>query len=152
MRRALIMVIMCLLVGCESAEKPVESVPLPPVSRNLSTEPTPVKYVTLRQWHPNNDADGLGLDILLDSVPEEAELIKLIRKLRAGYDPVIIRVWTSRIAYEDDDAKTPQFESDYILFYVKNKSGRGAYRGFDEIRWMQEVGKFSHRVGQKTRF
>ena len=42
------------------------------------------------------------------------------------------------------------FNEGFILGYVKNLTNRGAYRGFNEIRWMQEKGELSHLFGSVT--
>ena len=110
------------------------------------------KFTYLRKWKPNNAPAGLGADILLQQELSEEHIVAFIKRLSGSHDPVLIRIFTSETAYRDEDAKTPEFKSDYILFYVKNGTGRGAYRGFNEIRWMQEVGKFSGRFGTKTAF
>ncbi len=120
----------------------------------------------IRKWKPGwNPRDGrgvvkfpngLGLEILLlDDLNdlEEDQLISFVKSFSAGKDPVFISVYASRKAYEEvmhvpDYAKEEGTDWEggrgYILSYVRNKTGRGAYRGFDEIRWMQEKGKFAH--------
>jgi len=49
---------------------------------------------------------------------------------------------------DNDDA----FYSDYLLFYVKNATNKGIYKGINEIRWMQEIGDLSHLLGLKHKF
>ena len=117
-----------------------------------SYETVSPEFVFLRKWNPNDIRNGFGADVLLQQDLTEQQLVEFIKKLAGKHDPVIIRVWTSRTAWQDKDAKTPEFKSDYILFYVKNSTGTGAYRGFNEIRWMQEIGKFSYNFGKKTKF
>ena len=82
----------------------------------------------------------------------ETGLVLFVKQLSGNHDPVNILVWTSRIAWQDENAKTPEFKSDYILFYVKNLTGDGAYHGLNEIRWMQEVGKYYYNYGMVTKF
>jgi len=101
---------------------------------------------------PNDAANGFGADILLQQELSEKELIQFVKQLAGRHDPVIIRIWKSRIAWQDEDGVTPEFKTDYLLFYVKNKTGQGAYRGFNEIRWFQEIGEYSHKYGTQTKF
>ena len=106
----------------------------------------------LRRWKPCDASGGFGADILLRQDLTERELIVFVQNLTGDYNPVIVRIWTSRIAYYDEDARTPEFKTDYLLFYVKNTTNKGPFRGCNEIRWMQEKGKFSSKFGTKTRF
>jgi hypothetical protein len=112
------------------------------------------RFTHLRLFKPNNVQDGYGADILLQDELSEQELISFVKNLAGSHDPVVIRIFTSRIAYaqEQNDNYGPQYDSDYILFFVRNLSGRGAYRNCNEIRWMQATGKFSAKFGTKTRF
>ena len=111
-------------------------------------------YTVLRQWKPNNDPNGYGAEILIGHDLSEKDLIALIKKLSHGHDPVSIDVWSSRVAYEQSKRNQygEAFARGFILTYVKNLTGKGAYRGFNEIRWMQEKGKFSAKFGTKTEF
>ncbi len=117
-----------------------------------SYETVSPEFIFLRRWKPSDARNGFGADVLLQQDLTEQHLVAFVKQLAGKHDPVIIRVWTSRTAWQDEDAITPEFKSDYILFYVKNSTGRGGYRGFNEIRWMQEVGKYSHNYGKKTNF
>ena len=146
-----------LFVGCKTNEdednSPVQSIlsETPQVVHESPKEATS-PYEILRQWRPNNEPTGYGVEILLNLDYTESELISFVKQLAAGHDPVVIRIFTSRKAYEQEKTGNygPAYDSDYILFYVKNMTGRGAYRGFNEIRWMQEVGKYSSKFGLKT--
>ena len=147
-----------LFIGCNS-EKSGDNSPARPSAIETSgvihefPEKVTPPYEILRSWRPNNEAKGYGAEILLNLDYSEAELISLVKQLATGHDPVVIRIFTSRNAYEQEQTGNygPAYKSDYILFYVKNTTGRGAYRGFNEIRWMQEVGKYSSKFGSKTR-
>ena len=112
-----------------------------------------VEYEILDSFKPNKEPNGFGAVILLKSDLSENKLISFVKKIAANYDPVLIRVFISREAYQQEKTNNygQEYKSGYILFYVKNKTGRGAYRGFNEIRWMQEVGKFSGKFGLKTK-
>ena len=110
-------------------------------------------HTVLRQWKPNHNPDGYGAEILLNRDLNEADLVALVRRWSKGHDPVNILIFSSRAAYEaaKNDQFGEAFARGYILFYVKNLSGRGAYRGFNEIRWMQEKGKFAAKFGTKAK-
>lgn len=122
------------------------------LGRNSPSPHVDIAYSTLRQWSPNDAARGLGLEIVLGQDVTEQDLIDLVKQLSSGHDPVVIRVFTSETAYEQEKTNNfgPEYQSDYLLFYVKNGTGSGAYSGFNEIRWMQEVGKFADKYGTKT--
>ena len=117
----------------------------------------PPAYTVLRSWKPGNAANGYGADVLindgLDQV-DESHLVALVQSLSSGRDPAVIRVYSSRAAFEQggNNVFGDEWKSGYILFYVRNATGRGAYRGFNEIRWMQEIGKFSDKYGTQTQF
>lgn len=115
-----------------------------------------LKYSVLRQWKPNDMPNGFGAEILLDEAIEELEesdLVAFIRMLAKNSDPVNIRIFTSRVAYEQEQNSNygPEYNSDYLLAYIKNYTRRGAFQGFNEIRWMQEDGKFSSKFGITTK-
>ena len=57
-----------------------------------------------------------------------------------------LRAYTDKQIYinEQNNIYTNQ-NKHYILFYIKNDS-----KFFNEIRWMQEVGKFSELSGTQT--
>ena len=113
-----------------------------------------VQFAYLRQFKHGKVQNGFGADVLLKDDLSERELIALVKQLAGSHDPVLIRIFTSRLAYnqERNNKYGPEYNSDYILFYVKNFSSLPAYRGSNEIRWMQETGKFSSKFGTKTKF
>ena len=163
MHRRLILVFLVwsmalLFVGCKTNENEDNSLAQsvssesPQVAHEAPKEAT-APYEVLRQWRPNNEPTGYGAEILLNMDYTESELISFVKQLAVGHDPVIIRIFTSLKAYEQEKEGNygAAYDSDYILFYVKNMTGRGAYRGFNEIRWMQEVGKYSSKFGLKTK-
>jgi hypothetical protein len=117
------------------------------------SKPARSSHTVLRQWKPNDHPNGYGADILMTQDLNESDLITLTQTLGNGHDPVVIRIFSSRAAYEAEKNKQfgDVYARGYILFYVKNLTGEGAYRGFNEIRWMQEKGKFSSKFGTKTK-
>ena len=112
-----------------------------------------IDYSIIEQWKPNENPNGFGADTLLKEDLTQEELISFIKHLGDNYDPVLIRVYTSQQAYEQEQSGNygDEWREGYIIFYVKNLTGQGAYSGLNEIRWMQEIGEFSHLFGQKTK-
>ena len=145
----LAMILACGGAGTDSSTP----APTAPESATSGAPEIDIAYSTLRKWSPDNASRGLGLEIVLeqDDVTEQ-DLIDLIKQLSSGHDPVVIRVFKSRTAYEQEQTNGfgPEYKSDYLLMYVKNGTGSGAYSGFNEIRWMQEVGEFADKYGAKT--
>ena len=118
-----------------------------------TTEIAKINYSILREWKPNQNPNGLGLDILLEDDLEKDELISFIKDLSKGKDPIAINVYISKAAYEQGEEALRQRNSNllgdewkrgFLLVYLK--SG-----GLNEIRWMQQVGKFSHLYGKTTK-
>ncbi len=137
--------------------------PLAPIQTDISETVKPqeeqiprqvIEHSVLRDWKPNNDYRGLGLEILVSDQTTANELVALIRKLAARREHVNIRVYSSQEAYRQGQRQTygDAYKNGYLLFYVKNLSGRGPFDGLNEIRWMQEKGQLSHKLGEKTRF
>ena len=165
----LLLLIVCLLLnllsGCSSnsttassEQEPTEIIAktMPSEIAEPSSRPIQVRleaYSIIEQWKPNNKPNGFGAVILLNRDYSEVELIELIKSLATNHDPVLIRIFTSREAYHQEKSGSygPEYDRDYILFYVKNLTGSGAYRGFNEIRWMQVSGKFASKAGTKTK-
>ncbi len=127
----------------ESVKPQKEEIPLPLI-----------EHFVLRDWKPNNDYRGLGLEILVSEEAREEELIELIQTLAAGREHVNIRVYSTKEAYRQEQRQTygDAYKSGYLLFYIKNLSGRGPFDGLNEIRWMQERGHLPHKLGEKTQF
>jgi len=123
------------------------------IKATVEPEMSLASHTVLRQWKPNDHPKGYGAEILLTEDLSEADLIAFIKKLSKGHDPVNIRIFSSPAAYEAEknDDFGEVYARGYILFYVKNLTGKGAYRGLNEIRWMQEEGKFSSKFGTKTK-
>ncbi len=113
-----------------------------------------IEHAVLRDWKPNNDYRGLGMEILVSDKATADELVALIKKLAAGREHVNIRVYSSQEAYRQEQRQTygEAYKRGYLLFYVKNLSGRGPFDGSNEIRWMQEQGHLPHRRGEKMQF
>jgi hypothetical protein len=126
-----------------------------PSSKQIAT------FSFLRQWKPDNMPNGFGADILLKSDLNQKEIISFIEFLTTEFityantedAPILIRLWSSKLAYEQDQERDfgDEFRQGFLVFYVKNLTGKGAYNGFNEIRWMQEKGRFSDIFGTVTR-
>jgi hypothetical protein len=116
---------------------------------NLSS----INYSILRQWNPNNNPDSFGAEILLQQELTKEEIISFIKRLSLNKDPVKVNIYTIRAAYEQEKSGNygKEYKEGFLLVYIKNFTGKGTFRGFNEIRWMQEIGKFSHLFGQKTK-
>lgn len=115
-------------------------------------ESAPLTFDTLRSWKPNGASSGKGLEILIKGHITQEKLVQLVRHEAQGHDPVNIRVFSTRAAYNAELNETygRPYSQGYILFYVKNSTGKGAYRGRNEIRWMQEIGGLSRLFGTVT--
>lgn len=137
--------------------------PSPTATTITSLEPTQtstpvpqqvVNYSVIEEWKPDKNPNGFGADILLEEDLTQEELISFIKYLSGDYDPVLIRIYTSQQAYDQEQSRKygNEWREGYVIFYVKNLTGEGAYSGLNEIRWMQEIGKFSDLFGQAIKF
>lgn len=118
-----------------------------------ATSTEAMTYELLRgPWRPYEQETGLGLEILIPTSATKQQIIRLLKELGTGKDPVNITVWTDRQAYENAnrDVYGDLYDRHLICVYTKNTKVRRALYRCNEIRWMQEVGKFSHLLGQKT--
>jgi len=113
-----------------------------------------IEHSVLRDWKPNNGYRGLGLEILVSDEATADELVALIKNLARRREHVHIRVYSSQEAYRQEQRQTygDAYKSGYLLFYIKNLTGRGPFDGLNEIRWMQEKGHLPHKLGEKMQF
>ena len=113
-----------------------------------------IEHSVLRDWKPNNGYRGLGLEILVSDEATADELVALIKNLAGRREHVHIRVYSSQEAYRQEQRQTygDAYKSGYLLFYIKNLTGRGPFDGLNEIRWMQEKGHLPHKLGEKMQF
>ena len=82
----------------------------------------------------------------------EKRLIDIIKVFNQSYDKaVLVKIFSSTKAYQNEKNNVYGhiYDSEYLLFYVKNIRNWGAYKGFNEIRWMQTKGGLSHLLGTK---
>ena len=113
-----------------------------------------VKFEVVRSWKPDGKTNGLGLELVLSNnlndITKE-DMISFIRKIADKKDPATITVYASKAAYVDAKGNYgEEAQKGHILSYVKNNSGNGAFQGFNEIRWMQEKGRFENLFGETT--
>jgi len=144
----LVLLLLVAIMGCSNGE-------------NATTEQKPevsLEYSILKgPWQPNDDPNGYGADILLkenlDDLTKQ-DIIDFIKALTHDKDPVVVRIYTSEVAYQQEQANNygKEYKEGFLLIYIKNNTGKGAYQGVNEIRWMQEKGKFSNLFGEKTKF
>ncbi len=118
--------------------------------------PSSVSFSYLRSWKPHNDVRGFGAEVLLKDDLSEEELVAFVKFLTNEYDPVYLRIWLSEEAYRQDHAgviDSPQLRSGLVLIYHRftNYPSSVFFGHGDEIAWEQEVGKFSHKYGQRTK-
>lgn len=134
--------IIAVISGGSSNENPVQDV-----------APSVISYSVLREWNPDNDPSALGLEILIsEEDARPVNITNLVRNLSGGREKVVIKVYQDKKAWEESEVGeyTDVFNKGYLAFYVKNLTGSGAYRGFNEIRWMQEGGELDSLFGSKT--
>lgn len=114
-----------------------------------------IKYEVLREWQPDKENDAIGMDILIDKkYATKDKIIELIKQIvNEDVEKANILVFTTKNAWEEGQRGsgfTSDYKKSYIAFYVKNNSSDGAYSGFNEIRWMQEIGELSNLYGTNT--
>ena len=99
------------LLGHQLREKPA---PLAPLQTEISETVEPqeeeiplqvIEHTVLRDWKPNSDYRGLGLEILVGEKSTEEELVTLIKKLAARREHVNIRVYSSKRLIAKSNAK-----------------------------------------------
>ena len=130
--------------------------------KNLGEMEKPLKFSLLASWKPNSEANGFGADVLLEDELNKEEIVTFVKYLADDFNrytsdkttaPICIRIWSSELAFEQNQKSEfgEEFRTGYLVYFVRNLTKKGVYRGFNEIRWMQEKGKFSELFGQKTK-
>jgi len=122
-------------------------------SKPESPPPGHVQHSILRQWIPKHKSrqgavaftDSIGLDILLEADVDQPELVSFVKEKALGGEYVIIRVYTSRECWSDQTGESDACKTGIVLVYLKNPSS-----GQNEIRWVQQEGKFSGLFGTAT--
>ena len=130
--------------------------------KNLEGMSKTPKFSLLASWKPNSEANGFGADVLLEDELNKEEIVTFVKYLADDFNrytndkttsPICIRIWSSELAFEQNQKLEfgDEFRTGYLVYFVRNLTNKGAYKGFNEIRWMQEIGKFSELFGQKTK-
>jgi hypothetical protein len=141
-----------------AADRPVEEHSAAGGKMGDSVRNVPLTHEVLKgPWRPYDAATGLGLEILIPESATQEGIVELLKQLATGKDPVSIRVWTSRTAWENEerslygDAYEDLYARHLICIYTKNLTvPRRLYYGHNEIKWIQEKGRFSHLCDQTT--
>lgn len=109
-----------------------------------------VVYDVLRSWNPDSDPNAIGMEILInpDDVSKE-NIVNLVQKIADNKSKAVIKIYQDKKAWQGEQKGVygDIFDAGYLVFYVKNTTGSGAYRGFNEIRWMQELGNLEELFG-----
>ena len=105
-----------------------------------------VEYITY-----NHNNISYSVDLIYTGEITKNNLIEICNEFNKEYDAVVVKIYSSKDGYSalKNNVFNDAFYSDYLLFYVKNNTGEGAYKGFNEIRWMQEKGALGDLFGLK---
>lgn len=112
-------------------------------------------YTIKREWKPNNIKNSLGLDIVLtegESKITKDGIVTFLNDLSKDKSVVSINVCLTEEAHEENinGIYGSAFKKGFLLVYDKNITEKGSYAGLNEIRWMQEEGKFADLLGTVT--
>ena len=80
----------------------------------------------------------------------EKRLIDIVKIFNQSYEKaVLVKIFLGTQAYQNEKNNVygEIYDSDYLLYYVKNLKNWGAYKGLNEIRWMQAKGELSLLLG-----
>jgi len=126
----------------------------PTTPMKTSPEVTTIQHTTLRQWNPDSDWRAVGLDILVsENDVTKNNIVTLVRALSTGKDKAVINVYLDKKAWDEDQSGnySQVHKNGYLAMYIKNLTSNGAYRGFNEVRWMQENGELQELFGTETK-
>lgn len=146
-------VFLMVIVGCaEEDQQRTEQIIEEELSVQEPVEP-PIDYSIFREWNPDDDPQAVGLEILISENDATKENIEnLVKSLSNNVRKTAIKVFQSRQAWEEEQSGdyTDAYDSGYLVYYVKNVSGSGAFQGRNEIRWLQAEGQLEHLMGSST--
>ena len=132
------LIILLLIVGCNEQVRPVFD---------------DIEYL---EYHkPNGNHPNYVAILLYKGDVAEKRLIDIVQIFNQSYGKaILVKIFSSTQAYQNEKNNVYGniYDSDYLLFYVKNLRNWGAYKGFNEIRWMQAKGGLSHLLGTKYKF
>jgi hypothetical protein len=113
-----------------------------------------IGFDKLREWNPDDDTQAIGLEILIskEDVTKEG-IIKLVKSITSNTQKAVVKIYQNKQAWNEEQSGnyTSVFNEGYLAFCVKNLTNSGAYRGFNEIRWMQEKGNLQDLFGDKMK-
>ena len=133
-----LLLIVLLIVGCRE--------PIPPAFDDI-------EYLEYQK--PDGNRSNYIAILLYKGDVTEKRLIDIIKVFNKSYGKaVLVKIFSSTQAYQNEKNNVygDIYDSEYLLFYVKNLRNFGAYKGFNEIRWMQAKGGLSHLLGTKYKF
>ena len=113
-----------------------------------------IDYAVLRKWNPDDDSKAIGMEILISEDDASKEnIINLIKSIGSKSEKVLVKVYQNKEAWEQEKSGDygKEYNRGYLVYYVKNLTDSGAYRGIDEIRWFQEKGQLEELMGTKTK-
>ena len=128
-----LLLIVLLIVGCVEQVRPVFD---------------DIEYLEYQK--PDGNHPNYVAILLYKSDVTEKRLIDIVKIFNQSYGKaVLVKIFSSTQAYQNEKNNVygEIYDSDYLLYYVKNIRNWGAYKGFNEIRWMQARGELSHLLG-----
>ena len=129
------LIILLLIVGCGEQVRPVFD---------------DIEYLEYQK--PDGNRPNYIATLLYKGDVTENRLIDIVKIFNQSYGKaVLVKIFSSTQAYQNEKNNIygDIYDSEYLLFYVKNLRNFGAYKGFNEIRWMQAKGGLSHLLGTK---
>ena len=133
-----LLVIALLIIGCGEQVRPVFD---------------DIEYLEYQK--PDGNRPNYIATLLYKGDVTEKRLIDIIKVFNQSYGKaVLVKIFSSTQAYQNEKNNVygEIYDSDYLLFYVKNIRNWGAYKGFNEIRWMQQKGVLNHLFTTKYKF
>ena len=130
-----LLLIALLIVGCDEQVRPVFN---------------DIEYLEYQK--PDGNSPNYFAILLYKGDITEKRLIDIVKKFNQSYSKaVLVKIFSSTQAYQNEKNNVygEIYDSDYLLYYIKNLRNWGAYKGFNEIRWMQAKGGLSHLLGTK---
>ena len=130
-----LLLIALLIIGCSEQVRPVFD---------------DIEYLEYQK--PDGNHPNFVAVLLYKGDVTEKILIDIVKIFNQSYGKaVLVKIFSSTQAYQNEKNNVygDIYDSEYLLFYVKNIRNWGAYKGFNEIRWMQAKGGLSHLLGTK---
>ena len=128
-----VLIIALLIIGCGEQVRPVFD---------------DIEYLDYQK--PDGNHPNYVAILLYKGDITEKRLIDIVKIFNQSYEKaVLVKIFSSTQAYQNEKNNVYGniYDSDYLLFYVKNLRNWGAHKGFNEIRWMQAKGELIHLLG-----